>query len=241
MALKANAYVTTAEAAAWLKIKPAKLDSASPDYDSQLNTVIELLINMSCTRVETIIGTTVIAKQYIDDYDGNNSNVIVPHMWPVVQIVDLNIDILRKFDSVTSIDKVNYFLRGQADKRQASTDVDIRIVGQDIVIRDDNEKFILGRIFLGSSLGSIRMTYKAGWALAADDVPDDLKMATLQLIEYFYLMRDNRDLNIKSKNVKGDSYSTREDIPSHILDMLIPYKDVSLGSHSNPQRNTFKI
>lgn len=242
MSMKANVYITLADMAAWLKIKATKVQSASPDYDAQLTAVLELLGNAACTKVESIIKTTVLAKDFTEYHDGNNSNVIVPHHWPVVQVTDLRIDTLRQFPDPTSVNSINYFLRAQADKRQASSDLSLRLLGTDVVIRDDNEKYIIGRLFMGSALGSIQLKYKAGWGLSADDVPSDIKLATLQLVEFYYIQRDNRDINVTSKSVKGESYSkVKDEIPAQILDLLAPYEDVSLGDHPQPQRNTFKI
>ena len=214
----------------------------SADYSARLVRILEDILNAATAKVESIIKTSVLAKEFQEDHDGNSSNVIVPQHWPVTQILDIRIDVLRQFPSDTQLDPINYFLRGQADKRQASTDVELRVVGNDIVLRDDNERYILGRIFSGSSLGAVRIQYMAGWALDAEDVPSDIRLATLQLAEFYYLQRDAKDINISSKSVKGESYSKMKDaIPEQIVDLLSPYEDMSMGSHSVPQRNTFKI
>lgn len=212
------------------------------EYDSALVAMLEIIINTACTKSESIIKTSVLAKDFQETLDGSNSNVLIPAHWPIVQVNEIKIDTLRQFDPSTALDSVNYFLRGQSDKRQASTDLQIRLVGQDVVIRDDNEKYILGRVFSGSSLGSVQIKYKAGWALDSDDVPSDIRMATLLLVEFWYMQRDNRDLNVQSKGVKGESYTKVEKgIPEQVYDLLQPYEDISFGTHQMPQRNTFKI
>lgn len=244
MALKANAYITLEEAGNWLKIKLPKLGIPTPtaETDTALIAALELLINAACQKVETYIRTNVLAKEFVEYNDGDNSNTLSPKRWPLLEIVELNIDTNRIFIDDTKVDEVNYFLRGATDSRQDSGDLVLRVIGQDIVIRDDNEKFILGRIFMGSTLGSVKLTYKAGWALTADDVPSDIKIATLQIIEFYYYQRDNRDIGIASKSVKGESYQkNRDELPEQIFSTLDPYQDVSIGDHVQPQRNTFSV
>jgi hypothetical protein len=242
MALKSNVYLTMFEVADWLNLDRGVVTPADSKYKERTFNILELLINAAADKVESIIRTSVIAKSFTEDHDGSNSNVILPHHWPITEIEELKIDTIRQFPSDTLLDEVNYFLRGYADRRQTSGDLSIRLVGDSVVLRDDNERYILGRIFAGSSLGSIRIKYKAGWATAASDVPFDIKLATLQLIEFWFVQRDNKDINVSSKSVKGESYSKLKDsIPEQIHEMLQPYVDESLGTHSVPQRNTFKI
>jgi len=211
------------------------------DYDPTLVDMVEQILNSVTDMVESILGCPVLARDFADVLDGNNANVLIPTQWPIQQVTEIKIDTNRTFDTITALDPVNYFLRGQADKRQIPS-VSFRIVGQDIVIRDDNQKYILGRIFAGSALGSIQIKYKAGWGLSAADVPSDIVMATLIAFEFFFMQRDNRDLNIQSKGVKGESYTKVEkSIPQQVYDLLDPFKDMSLGNHPVGQHNTFKI
>lgn len=211
------------------------------DYDQTLVDTVEDIINAVTDMVESILGANVLARDYEEVLDGNNSNVLIPSQWPIQEVTEIKIDTNRNFDSATALDTVNYFLRGQVDKRQIPS-ISLRIIGQDIVIRDDNEKYILGRMFAGSALGSIKLKYKAGWGSSVQDIPSDIRMATLIAFEFFFMQRDNRDLNIQSKGVKGESYTKVEkSIPQQIYDLLEPFKDVSLGNHQMPQRNTFKI
>ena len=217
------------------------LGAYSADYDQNSVDVVIELINACTDLLESIICAPALAREYTDILDGNNANVIIPTQYPIRSIEEIKIDTNRNFSSIAPLDQVNYFLRGQVDKRQIPN-VSIRIVGQDIVIRDDNEKYILGRMFAGSALGSIQIIYTAGWGADAETMPSDLRLAFYLLFEFFFMQRDNRDLNIQSKGVKGESYSKVEKaIPQQVYDLLAPYTDVSLGNHPVPQRNTFNI
>lgn len=204
--------------------------------------IIERLINTACDKVEKILQTVVVAKDFEETMDGNNSNVILPSKWPIQSITEIKIDYNRNFSDATVINPVNYFNRGYADKRQLPTDTSIRIVGNDVVLRDDGKDSIVGKIFSGSVLGSIKIKYKAGWALDNSDIPWDLRQATTLLVEYYYFQRSNRDLNITSKGVRGESFTKIKDgIPDTIMEMLEPYCDISLPLFEKSQTNVFGV
>lgn len=214
---------------------------------------LERFLNYAHDKIESIIDTPVLAKEFTEEQDGNSSNTIVPGQWPVQSVTEIRIDYNRGFSDPTLLDVANYFTRGTPDRRQKITDTAVRIVGNDIVLRDDNEKFIVGRIFAGSSLGSIRMKYLAGWSpnatktidetlgyhkIDALDVPQDLALAAIQLAEWFYYQRENRDLGTTSKGVVGETYTKiTEGIPNQIYELIEQYVDCSFGTHNYPQRN----
>ena len=212
-----------------------------PD-EEKTRRLIERLINTACDKVENILQTCVIAKDYEDTLDGNNSNVIIPSKWPVIGIKEIKIDYNRGFSSETIISPKNWILRGYADRRQATTDVSVRIIGNDVVLRDDGRDSIIGRIFSGSVLGSVKVKFTAGWALNKEDIPYDLQHATMLLFEYYFFQRSNRDLGVISKTIKGDSSSKVKDgIPDTITELLQPYCDISLPLYEKSQTNVFGL
>ncbi len=212
-------------------------------YDARLSRVLTRLVNDSCDWIEREIQTSVLIKEYKGEiHDGSNSNVVKPHHWPVTELSELKIDYSRQFGASSALGQWQYFLRGGSDVRQVSGDPVIRIIGNDVVLIDDGRNFRLGSIFAGSALGSISITYKAGWAKNIDDVPSDLRLATLQLIEFFFFQRENRDISVSSKGVKGESYTKLKDgIPDQIYDMIARFEDVSLGTKPVPQRNATEV
>lgn len=204
--------------------------------------IIERLMNVACDKIERTIETKVVAKDFEEIIDGNNSNVVIPSKWPILEVTEIKIDYNRNFSSETIVNPINYFNRGYADNRQQPTDIVLRIVGNDIVLRDDGKDSIVGKIFSGSVLGSIKIKYKAGWALNNDDIPWDLRQATILLVEYYYFQRSNRDLNITSKGVRGESFTKVKDgIPDTIMEMIEPYCDVKLPLYEKSQTNIFGV
>lgn len=211
-------------------------------YDARLYRTVVKIINASIDKIESIINGPVLTREFSEEHDGSNSNTIKPHHWPVRAITEVRIDYNRAFGPTSVIPDGQYFLRGGSDIKQVSGDVSLRVIGNDVVLRDDNENFILGRIFSGSVLGSIKIKYKAGWGETIEDLPQDLVLATQQLMEFFYYMRENRDIAVQSKGVKGESYTRLKDgIPEVIFEMIEKYEDMSLGTGPVPQRNYFRV
>lgn len=245
--LKPSVFITIEEVAEWLNIQPAQYavppgETAFAPKVRELRSLLERLMNVSCDKIESMIQTCVLAKEFTDILDGNSSNVFVPSKWPILSIEELHIDYNRNFGEETKIALHNAVLRGFADKRQASTDVSLRIVGNDIALRDDGKDSFIGKIFSGSSIGSIKVKYKAGWGLTVDDVPWDLRQAAVLLVEFYYFQRSNRDLNVTSKGIRGESYTKVKDgVPDTICEMVEPYVDIGLPLHMKSQTNTFGI
>lgn len=228
--LKEFSYVDLAELKEHLKIK-----AEITDYDNRLIRII----NTSCSMVESYIDGPVLTRQFIEEKDGNSSNVIVPEHFPVVEVIEVRIDYNRQFATATPIDPENTILRGAPSMKQLSGDVEVRINGTDILLRDAADTTVLGRMFTGSQASSIKLTYKAGRGETPDELPDDLVYATIMLCEYLWILRENREMNVKSKTNKDQGYSRVPGIPKEIQVMLDEYVDFSFGHATTPQKNNF--
>lgn len=243
--LKASTFITVDELALHLNIQDAKIKVDTDPVNAEqakLRKLLETYINISCDKVESILQTCVIAKDFTEVFDGNNSNVIIPSKWPITELTEVRIDYNRGFGNETIISADNAVLRGLADKRQASTDISLRIIGNDIALRDDGRDSFIGKIFSGSIIGSVKVKYKAGWAKDLADIPWDLKYAATLLAEFYYFQRSNRDLNVTSKGVRGESYTKVKDgIPDTVHELLQPYIDTSLPLYEKSQTNVFDI
>lgn len=245
--LSPHAFLTLQEVVEHLNIPKEKYavpdePTAFPKGVEEERRRLERFINIACAKIESLIQTKAIAQPFEEIFDGNNSNVIIPSKWPIMEITEIKIDYNRGFGPETVIDLKNAVLRGFADKRQLGSDVSLRIIGNDIALRDDNKDSFLGKIFSGSSIGAIKIKYKAGWANSLEDMPWDLRYAATLLVEYYYMQRSNHDLNISSKGVRGESFSKIKDgVPDTIHELIEPYIDHSLPLHEKSQTNTFDI
>lgn len=216
-----------------------KIDATVTKFDNALIRIA----NAACARVEKYIDGPVLTRQFVEERDGNQSNVIVPDYFPVTEIVEIRIDYNRGFAENTIVLPENTILRGQPDMRQLSGDVDIRLDGQDILLRDAADTSTLGRLFTGSSASSIKVTYKAGRGESTEDLPDDLVYATLLLCEFMYMMRENRDLGLKAKNNGNQGYDRdfESGMPPEVTDILDQYVDYTFGHAQVPQKNNFGV
>jgi hypothetical protein len=237
IALKDNAFLTEDEVKEWLKITGA--------YGVPLQNKILRLINTVCTRVESYIDAPVLSREFIEYADGSLSNVIMLTHSPVTEITEIIIDFNRNFDDATPVEPANFVLRGLPPLTQTFISPAVGLDGTDIVLRDDSNTAILGRVFSGSTIQSIKVTYKAGRGNTPDDVPDDLRTAALLLLEYLYMTTENRELGVGSKGVMGQSYSKKDlgesGMPKEVEALLQDYIDYAFPNVPMPQRNTFKI
>lgn len=216
-----------------------KIDPTVTKFDGALTRIA----NAACARVEKYIDGPVLTRQFVEETDGNQSNVIVPDMYPVTEIVEIRIDYNRGFAENTKILPENIILRGMPSMSQLSGDVDLRVDGEDILLRDAADTSTLGRLFTGSAASSIKITYKAGRGESMDDLPDDLVYATLMLCEYMYITRENRDLGIKSKTNSNQGYDRDHEngMPAEVREILDQYVDYTFGHAKVPQKNNFGV
>lgn len=224
--LKSNTFLTLDEVKEHLRI---------PLTNNTLDNQVIRLINMATNAAEKYVDGPLLTREIVEVRDGDGSNTIVPDHYPVRSIKEVRIDYAGDFTPPSTIITPDQFLiRG-------ASDLEIGIRGTDIAIRNDGNTTIIGRLFIGSVVGSIQLTYRAGWGETPDTMPDDIKYAVLMAIEYFYILRENRELGIKSKSNTGQSYSREFGLPVEVQEMLDPYKDTTLGRANRPQKNNFVI
>lgn len=234
MAITLNplAYLTLEEVKDWLNIKPENTSK-----DSQLTRHI----NMACARVEKYIDGPVMNRSVVEDFDGNNSNVIVPSLYPIVEVTELRIDMNRSFDSSTVVDPESYVLRGLPSIQVIN---DTGKIGIDVALRDEENNAISQQISTGSNIQSIRLSYTAGRG-DIDTMPEDLKTATLMLVEWYYILKENREIGVASKGVRGESYSRRQEMPNglpeEVVAILDQYQDFAFPAMAKPQKNNDKL
>lgn len=210
------------------------------DVEARIKRV-EKVINTACDKIEKAIGGPVLAKQYQEDCDGQDSNMIVPSYYPIISVEEVKIDYNRLFDDTSIIEPESYVLQGEPDHRQ-SLDDPTRVLGSNISLRDDDDKNIVGRIFTGSSVSAIRVNYTAGWGKDLEDVPYDLKHAAVLVCEYYLAQRENRDLGVMSKSVKGQYYMKLKDgLPESVCELVDPYVDIGFGKSNKMQTNFFGL
>jgi hypothetical protein len=225
--LKSNTWVTLDDAKDHLKIP-----LSNTDHDNRIVRFINTVTDMA----EKYLNGPMKDRTFVEYKDGDASNTIVPDMYPLRSITELKIDANRTFDATSLIPSTAYVLRGVPDPLHSSG-----IRGESLVIRDDNNTSIIGRLFTGSVNGSIKLTYVAGWGANFAEIPADLTQAILMGVEYFYMLRENRDLGVKSKETNNQTYQRELGLPIEVTTILDTYIDYTLGATNVPQKNTFSI
>lgn len=244
--LSPYAYISLDEMKEYLKT-----DSSVTKYDN----MITRFINAACARVEKYIDGPVLSRQFAETLDGNASNIIVPQHYPIQSIDDIRIDFNRAFTDATKLEPVNYVLHGMPTLNafvNNPANPFLSIKGTDIVLRDDNNTAILGRIFSGSIVASIELKYTAGWGRTPEDIPADIMQATMMLAQYMYTVWDQNLLGIKSRESMGQAFTravsgtgsspdANSDIPVEVRGLLDQYRDLGFGSSNVPQHNIFQL
>lgn len=230
--LKQNVFLTLEDAKDWLKIPVGACDK-DPGLDNRISRMLNQVTDMAERYIEGPIKT----RTYVEFRDGDSSNTIVPEFYPIRDVTEIRVDFNRAFPDTTIVQKGEYIIRGPADQSFPN-----QIRGTDIVLRDDNDTSIVGRIFTGSTVGSIKLTYTAGWGQNQDDIPADLISAVLMGIEYYYFKRENRSLGVKAKSVNEQSITyDNSALPKEVTDILDSYVDKTFGFNNRPQTNTFTL
>ena len=230
--LKPNVFLSLDDVKDWLGITQAMVDKDST-LDNRLARLLNSMTDMAERHIHGPIKTRSIPAEF---HDGDSSNTIIPDFWPVRDVGSIYVDFNRAFTAPTLVEKSNYILRGAPDPTFPN-----QVRGSDIVLRDDNDTSIVGRIFTGSTVGSIKIAYTAGWGADQTEIPADLINAILLGVEYYYRKRDSKDLGVKSKSVNGQSISFTQGLPKEVTDILDTYTDYTLGRNNRPQTNTFTL
>lgn len=199
--------------------------------------LIERVLNSCCSKIESLIDSPVLVREFTEVLDANGSDTVIPSHYPIRQIVDIRYDTSRIFGDDTIIPDSAVLLRGVADKNYPSGDVQFQIIGSDIVISDVNGEITNVSGVGTEGIGAIKVTYRAGLG-ELDEIPYDIKLGAILLFEYLYKQRENGLLGKMSKTIKGDSaYKFTNGIPTEIHEMIESHIDYSFGTSGSMQRN----
>lgn len=230
--LKTNTFLTLDEVKAWLRIP-----LTSTDYDE----VVKRLINVATDQAEQYIEGPIKTNRYVEQHDGTSTDTIVPHHFPVTSVEEIKVEYNRNYAVATPVAPTDYAIRGISKFNNTGGDFALNIKGTDIVFGTTNSSpTIIGSTFGGDAVQSIRVTYEAGYGTTQDELPADLVHATLMQIEYLYILRENRELGVRSKTVREQTYSREGGMPVEVKEILDKYRDITFGCHNQPQKNYSK-
>ena len=191
------ALISLAEAKTYLK-------ESTTDSD----TIITDLVNEASAFCNKYCERHLLAKDYVEYYDGNGRDRLYLQNFPVITLTSLyNATSDRTFD---------------ADSLVTIAD-DVLLNKEDGIIRLwNNESYFL------VAVGNVEVIYTAGWVLAS--VPNALKLAVKLLVATEYKLWQEQKFGLQSESVNSRSRTWREDTVSmqakRILDI---YKKPDFG------------
>ena len=173
MALAANALVTLAK---------TKLFVGVPSATVSEDEILEDFINAVSDLIELFCNRDFIEKTFVETRDGNRTQEMLLHQWPINALTEVKIDSLRAFGTESIIDITTF----QVVNNERAEGVGIR--------RKDGTIFPRGA-------GTIQVTYDAGFLLAA--IPNDVALACKIAVGYYYEKQQNKNWSVATKS-KGD-------------------------------------
>ena len=191
------ALATLAECKSQLDINPS---------NTAQDTRLTLYINAATQTIETYCGREfAVNAARTELHDGDSSNAVMTHHWPINSVSELWIDTSRQF-----------------------IDTALQLAVTDYVIQGDNRITLINRIS-PKAPSSIKVIYSSGYAA----IPADLTLACIWLVEWFYFHRNRQDMGRTNANKGDESIGILSEAPKMILQLIQPYKSfVSASNHS---------
>lgn len=155
--------------------------------------VLQLCMESAIEFFESYTNRVLEEQDLTEQYNGNGTHVMGLRQFPVSQVLGVSIDAAWLFP--TSEDSASYIL--------------------------DNDVFLVRKEVWPQGIRNIQVTYTAGYT--PDDAPVDLKLASLQMIEFLYKGRGDHRLGVTNRNKIGESLTFQDSVPKTILDLIAPY------------------
>lgn len=193
--------------------------------------IMERVLNSACSKIETMVDSPILAREFIEVLDADGSDTIVTSHYPIRSVSEVRYDPNRVFGNDTIFASTDILLRGIADINFPKGDVQFSVRGSDVVILQESSNYVM------KGIGSIQIKYIAGIG-DIEEIHYDLKMAATLLFEYYYKQRENGLLGLLSKTVGGDSaYKFSNGVPEEVNELVTGHIDYSFGTNNRMQSN----
>lgn len=181
------------------------LEIADSSRDAKLTTLIASVEKMIARECDRVFEQ----DTYTEVLDGKSQNRLVLHNYPVTSITSVHVSADRSFTSEYLIDPSEY-------------STDDKLLEQGILQRHDQVWA------LGSS--NVQVVYAAGFAT----IPEDLSLAALILVEWYWRGNNDRRIGRSSIGKNGETTSYIQTWPIEVTPIIESYKrqDFWAGSRS---------
>lgn len=194
MGIDSSAWTSRADVKAWLGIT-----------DTSKDDLIDRLVNAAYKLLESYIHHPLLAADYTEYYDGDNTNSLVLRNYPIISITSIHDDTGRDFASDSLIDSTYYIYENNSNDRMGEV------------------RLWQGVDYFAKGVQNVKIVYRAGYAT----IPADAAQACIMLVDWLMNRAGTMGKTAESLGGKSESYE-RELLPLHIRQMVQPYKNFSV-------------
>lgn len=201
----------TVKANALTTLAQAKSHLSISPSDSLQDARIEMFINAASEKIERYTNRLLVSQGNIAELQhGRRENIILLKQWPIIAVSQVSID-----------------------STAAHTDPATILAATSYTVSDDLNSLLLVNSTFPVGFNNVKITYTAGYVT----VPSDLELASLWLVEWYYLMRTRGDMGRTTASKSGESVGVLEKMPTMIAEMLEFYKRSEFAATNSPIRN----
>ena len=175
------------------------------EIESRERAFVELLIFSASAEIETHTNRKLKQRNIRELHNGYRQNEIILKQYPVKEITSLKVDNNRSYteETIINTDYYSCFIPSANDDMETQSE---------IILTD-------GYLF-PNSRNNIEVIYTAGYL--EEEIPEDLKTATIELVEWKYKRLKNRQIG--EVNLKyGQKTRLETKLPENVRDLIKPY------------------
>jgi hypothetical protein len=196
---------------ALVTLDEAKQQLGIPTAETFSDDVVTRMINSSLEYIEQFTDRKILSRSYTEYQDGRRNDRILLKQWPVTAVAELWDDPASEFtDTGTQFDASEFAIDG-----------------------DETGVVLLnGRQFIDGTR-NLKIVYTGGYATA----PYALIEASLWIVHFLYDKKQDKSVQVESKNKNNESTRFIKKMPPFIDDMLMPYKRFEWPQANAPVAN----
>jgi hypothetical protein len=183
-------------------VERAKQQIGIPTAVTDEDDLLTRMINTATDQIEEFTDRKILSRSYTEYQDGRKNNRILTKQWPVTTVTELWDDPASEFTNTSN----------QFDASDFAIDGDETGI---VLLRTAGT----GRQFLQGTR-NIKIVYTAGYT----ETPYSLEEAALWLIHFYFDKKQDKSVQIDSKNKNTETTKFLKKMPPFVADLLMPYK-----------------
>lgn len=189
-------------------LSDVKLQLDIPTSNTAQDARLTLYINAATQAIQTYCDRVFDVTARTEYHDGDLSNAIMSHQWPIISVTELWVDPTRSFtDTTYQLAPTDYLIQGES-------------------------RITFTNLLTPRVSGSIKLVYSSGYST----VPPDLNLACIWLVEWFQHHRNRGDMGRTNVSKGDESIGILAEAPKMILQLLGPYRSNRASNEFNMMR-----